>query len=103
MVAREFFGSRTTQVGVATAMNWPDSLSGRAVMAHAHGPLLLVGPKHGLTPQEQQWVSANSGGLDHAVIFGGTQAVPGLTGAQLGTLISGPAGYDVATNPRVMP
>ena len=103
MVAREFFGDQTTQVGVATALNWPDSLSGGAVMAYAHGPLLLVDPQHGLTPREQQWVSANSGGLDHALIFGGTKVVAGTAEAQLGTLISGPAGYDTATDPRVMP
>lgn len=99
MVAREFFGTQTTQVGIATALNWPDSLSGGAVMAHERGPLLLVDPKHGLTAHEQQWVSANSGGLDHALIFGGTKVVTGAAEAQLGTAIAGPAGYDTATNP----
>jgi dipeptidyl aminopeptidase/acylaminoacyl peptidase len=103
MVARQFFGDQTTQVGVATALNWPDSLSGGAVMAHDHGPLLLVDPQKGLTPQEHQWVSANSGGLDHALIFGGTKVVTGMAEAQLGAAIAGPAGYDTATNPTVMP
>lgn len=103
LVAREFFGIQTSQVGVATALNWPDSLSGGAVMGHAYGPLLLVDPKSGLTPQELQWVSANSGGLSHALIFGGTAAVTGTAEGQLGNAISGPAGFDTATDPAAMP
>ncbi|WP_194895569.1 cell wall-binding repeat-containing protein [Catenulispora pinisilvae] len=99
MVAREFFGIDTSRVGVATALNWPDSLSGGAVMGHAYGPLLLVDPKTGLTPQERQWVSANSGGLSDALIFGGTTAVTGAVEGQLGNAISGPAGFDTAVNP----
>jgi len=102
-VARAFFGVDTPQVGVATALNWPDSLSGGAVMGHAYGPLLLVDPKTGLTPEEKQWVSANSGGLGDAVIFGGTAAVTGTEEAQLGSTIAGPGGFDSVTDPAAMP
>ncbi|WP_380170699.1 cell wall-binding repeat-containing protein [Kineococcus sp. DHX-1] len=37
-----FFKDATTIVGVATGENWPDALSGSALMAYAGGPMLLT-------------------------------------------------------------
>ena len=51
LVAHEIFGAFGS-VGVATGVNWPDSLSGGALMGNRQGPLLLVNPATGLTPAE---------------------------------------------------
>lgn len=37
-----FFKDSTTVVGVATGENWPDALSGSALLAYAGGPMLLT-------------------------------------------------------------
>lgn len=109
MVAREFFGAAPNALpgrlylGVATAYNWPDSLAGGAAMSNLSGPLLLVDPHKGLTPEEQQWVSANSGSIDSALIFGGPAALPDSIGTELGATLSGPAGYVAATDPGSIP
>lgn len=81
LVAREFFGAGKDEspahlyVGLSTAYNWPDSLAGGTLMANLGGPILLVDPKTGLTPQEKAWVSANSGTVDSALVFGGPVAL----------------------------
>jgi hypothetical protein len=108
LVAREFFGPDPAQpghvhIGAATAYNWPDSLAGGAAMAQLQGPMLLVDPKTGLTPEERQWVSANSGDVDSALLFGGPAAVSPSVDAQLGSTLAGPAGYVTATNPPSIP
>ena len=36
---------------------WPDSLAGGGAMAQLQGPMLLVDPTTGLTPQERAWAS----------------------------------------------
>ena len=108
LVAREFFGADSatpgrTHLGVATAYNWPDSLAGGGAMAQLQGPMLLVDPETGLTPEEQQWVSANSGDVDSALVFGGPVALSPAVDAQLGTTLEGPAGFVTATNPPSIP
>lgn len=108
LVAKEFFGADPAEpgrvhLGTATAYNWPDSLAGAGAMAQLQGPMLLVDPNTGLTPQEQQWVSANSGDVGSALVFGGPMAVSPTVDMQLGTTLSGPAGYVMATNPPSIP
>ncbi|MEY9926080.1 hypothetical protein ABH926_000700 [Catenulispora sp. GP43] len=108
MVAREFFGAAPARpgrlyLGAATAFNWPDSLAGGAAMAKLSGPMLLVDPQKGLSTEEQQWVSANSGSVDSALVFGGLVALPGGIDTELGTNLSGPAGYVTATDPASIP
>ena len=108
LVAKEFFGPDPAEpgrvhLGAATAYNWPDSLAGAGAMAQLQGPMLLVDPRHGLTPEERQWVSANSGDIDSALVFGGPKAVSPAIDTQLGTTLAGPAGYVLATNPPSIP
>lgn len=107
LVAREFFGSDGlpghVYLGVATAANWPDSLPGGALMNGLRGPLLLADPHTGLTDQEKQWVSTISGTVDSSLIFGGPEAISPTVDAQLGALLSGPAGYVHQTNPPSIP
>lgn len=108
LVAKEFFGPDPSEpgrvhLGVATAYNWPDSLAGAGAMAELQGPMLLVDPNNGLTSEEHQWVSANSGDIDSALIFGGPKAVSPAIDEQLGTTLAGPAGYVSATNPPSIP
>lgn len=108
LVAKEFFGPDPAEpgrvhLGVATAYNWPDSLAGAGAMAELQGPMLLVDPHTGLAPEERQWVSANSGDVDSALVFGGPKAVSPVVDQQLGTTLAGPAGYVVATNPPSIP
>lgn len=108
LVAKEFFGPDPSEpgrvhLGTATAYNWPDSLAGAGAMAELQGPMLLVDPHTGLTPEERQWVSANSGDIDSALVFGGPKAVSPAIDEQLGTTLAGPAGYVSATNPPSIP
>jgi hypothetical protein len=109
LVAREFFGAGTYEqpahiyVGLSTAYNWPDSLSGGTLMSNLGGPILLVDPKTGLTPQEKGWVSANSGTIDSALVFGGPVALSPAIDGQVGDTLAGPAGFVTATNPPSIP
>lgn len=73
-----------TSVGVATALNWPDALSGGAFIGAKHGPLLLVdgGDKTFGDANNQlvsRWVTAHRApatGLLSMTAFGGTTVVP---------------------------
>jgi len=65
--------------------------------------MLLVDPHTGLTPEERQWVSADSGDVGSALVFGGPRAVSPVVDQQLGTTLAGPAGYVAATNPPSIP
>ncbi|MEZ0494363.1 cell wall-binding repeat-containing protein [Kineococcus sp. TBRC 1896] len=40
--SKAFFEDETTVIGVATGENWPDALSGSALLAYAGGPMLLT-------------------------------------------------------------
>ena len=75
LVAHEIFGAFGS-VGVATGANWPDSLSGGALMGERGGPLLLVDPKAGLSAADNALVDVNRGAVNWAYVFGGTSALP---------------------------
>ena len=75
MVAHEIFGS-FSRIGVATGANWPDSLSGGALMGNRQGPLLLVDPKAGLSADDNALIDANRGASNWAFVFGGINALP---------------------------
>ena len=100
MVARYFFGSANA-AGLATGMNWADALSGGAEMGTENGPLLLVNPKTGVTPEVGQWLGQDNGQFSRAEIFGGNVAVPGSVDKVVGGLISGTGGVDYPSNPTV--
>ena len=99
-VARYFFGGADA-AGLATGMNWADALSGGAEMGELDGPLLLVNPKTGATPEVAQWLKQNNGQFTTVGIFGGTAAVPGSVDKAVGGLIAGAGGVDYPSNPAV--
>ena len=105
LVAKTFFGGweeNTTpfNLGVATGLNWPDALSGGAFMGENRGPLLLIPPTGNPSDQFQEYVYGWAPATAHAYIFGGTQALPGVTQSNLGLGISGPAGYNYQADPK---
>jgi hypothetical protein len=115
LVARTFFtgfggeGSAPRNAGFATALSWPDALSGGAFMGRMGGPLILINPTQSTDPQappagplgdEQTWLSGWSGSIDTAYVFGGTAAVSDVAAKNSAGFISGPAGYDLVPNPK---
>jgi hypothetical protein len=107
MVARTFFdswdGTAPHEAGFATAVTWPDALSGGAFMASHRSPLLLVNPVTGASTDEEAWLSGWSSSISTGDVFGGTaavnnSAVTGPTGVV--GLYDGPAGVDFVTNPH---
>jgi hypothetical protein len=76
VAASPLFGSgapgRYSMVGVATAANWPDALSGGALIGNQGGPLLLADPTGTPGPQGAIVSGAHLKGL---VVFGGTAVV----------------------------
>ncbi|WP_344654983.1 cell wall-binding repeat-containing protein [Catenulispora subtropica] len=64
------------RIGLATGMSWPDALSGGALIATQHGPLLLTDPGSQYLPKpELDLVRALAPHLSGVVVFGGYQAV----------------------------
>lgn len=76
-----------TAVGVATGVNWPDSLAGGALMGREGGPLVLVDPNYGVNLQEYQLFDANRGSDDWGFVFGGEQALPARVDSRLAAAI----------------
>ncbi|WP_083795468.1 cell wall-binding repeat-containing protein [Catenulispora acidiphila] len=64
------------RIGLATGGGWADALSGGALIATQHGPLLLTNPgSEYLPPSELSLVKALAPHLSGAVAFGGPQAL----------------------------
>ncbi|WP_370375931.1 cell wall-binding repeat-containing protein [Catenulispora sp. GAS73] len=91
LVAHDIFGAFSS-VGVATGANWPDSLSGGALMGERQGPLLLVDPKAGLSAADNALIDANRGASNWAYVFGGTGALPLRVDQQLAADIATASG-----------
>ena len=96
LVAHEIFGTFGA-IGVATGANWPDSLSGGALMGNRQGPLLLVDPKVGLTAADNALIDANRGASNWAYVFGGTSALPLRVDQQLAADIATASGSTVGS------
>jgi len=96
-VGASFFAGQTV-AGVATGNDWPDALSGGALMGTLNGPLLLT---PGTSAQTSPWtgfaLSEESASISTVVVFGGTGVVNNTQLNQFGALISGPALYNVGT------
>ncbi len=92
-VAVEFFGGVNTSA-VTTGLNWPDALAGGALCGTINAPLLLTNGSTTLNADTQSVLSAQSGSINTDLIFGDT--LPVSINAQIGTAISGPAGFDTA-------
>ncbi|MDG4791162.1 cell wall-binding repeat-containing protein [Micromonospora sp. WMMD1102] len=98
-VAWSFFGG-TDFAGLATGTNWPDALSGGALMATINGPLLLTqGNSSTLSFEPELFLDEHSGSLDTALIFGSAAVVSAGQQAPIGSWISGPGSYTVVNNP----
>ncbi len=99
LTAWSFFGGEFV-AGVATGSNWPDALSGGALLASLNGPLLLTPSTSAtLNGDTRFFLDTESGTITVGVIFGGTGAVPAAIDGQVGSWISGPTGYIVAGSP----
>jgi len=79
---------------LATGADWPDALAGGAV----GGPLLLTQPA-ALPPSVAGEFDLGSGSIGQVLVIGGTGVVSDAPANTVGTLISGPDGYELATNP----
>lgn len=99
VAASPLFGSgaadRFPMVGVATAANWPDALSGGALIGNQGGPLLLADP-YG-TPGSQAAVVSGSH-LKGLVVFGGTSVVTNGALTAIANNAFGAGAWDAAVN-----
>lgn len=89
------FASGVHEVGIATAGNWPDALSGGALIGLQHGPLLLS-DKTGLTAQELSVLKTP--GLGGIAVFGGTSVVSDGSLAGAADYAFGVGGWDKGLN-----
>jgi putative cell wall-binding protein len=88
LVADFFFGGTGPVVaGLATGANFPDALSGGAVMALLGGPMLLTNPTT-LNAHPKAFLTENRATIDAALIFGGTGAVSNLVDGQVAAAIA---------------
>jgi putative cell wall-binding protein len=91
----EVFFSGETYAGVATGENWPDALSGGALMANLNGPLLLTkGHTGALRPETAFMLDVHCGSVDTAFIFGSAKVVTNTQAGEVGIWISGDTGFD---------
>jgi hypothetical protein len=95
VASHSVFGPTVHEIGIATAANWPDALSGGALIGLQHGPLLLAGPS-GLTPQEASVL--NTPGLGGIAVFGGTSVVSDAALSATANIAFGPGGWDKGLN-----
>jgi L,D-peptidoglycan transpeptidase YkuD (ErfK/YbiS/YcfS/YnhG family) len=84
-VASTFF-PQTATLGAATAVNFPDALSGGVLMGASatRGPLLLVGPSGSLPPAIVRYLFGVASTLAHGYLFGGPLAVGDDVQSELG-------------------
>ena len=91
LVADVFFvlpgGEAPVVAGLATGTNFPDALSGGAVMALLGGPMLLTNPTT-LNAHPQAFLTENRGTIDAAFIFGGGGAVSYVVDGQVAAAIA---------------
>jgi putative cell wall-binding protein len=91
LVADVFFvlpgGEAPVVAGLATGANFPDALSGGAVMALLGGPMLLTNPTT-LNAHPQAFLAENRATIDAAFIFGGSGAVSNIVDGQVAAAIA---------------
>ena len=85
-VATRFFGA-PSHVGVATGANYPDALTGGALVAAAGGPVLLADANH--TDAATAYLSQIRGGIDTCWVFGDIDAIPNPVADALTTTLHG--------------
>jgi hypothetical protein len=89
-----------TTAGIATGATWPDALSGGALIAAQHGPLLLAGPA-GLPAAEATILTTNH--LTGLAVFGGTAAVPDAIATTAANTAFGVGTWSPASNRQAPP
>ncbi|MEU4566500.1 cell wall-binding repeat-containing protein [Micromonospora sp. NPDC023956] len=98
-VAVEFFEGQT-YTGFATGTDWPDALTGGALMGVLGGPLMLTpGTRAELGNQAVSLLHETSGSVHTGLVFGSPSVVNSAQQAQIGVGLSGPLGFSSATNP----
>jgi hypothetical protein len=99
VAASPLFGTgmpgRYTMVGVATGGNWPDALSGGALIGNQGGPLLLADGDG--VPGAEAGVLTN-GHLKGVAVFGGTAVVSDATLASIADTAFGSGAWDLKTD-----
>jgi hypothetical protein len=94
-----FFGGHN-YAGLATGLNWPDALSGGALMAVLNGPLLLTpGTAPDLGEYAAEELDRASGAIHTVLVFGSSPVVSDRQLQQAGYWISGPLGASMVVNP----
>jgi hypothetical protein len=79
--------------GVATGVDWPDALTGAALLGAIGGPLLLTrGASGTLEEPTRLALAASCGSIDVGLIFGSAASLTETQAEQVGTWIGGPAG-----------
>jgi putative cell wall-binding protein len=90
LVADFFFvfdGAGPVVAGLATGTNFPDALSGGAVIALLGGPMLLTNPTT-LNPHPGAFLAEHRATIDAAFIFGGSGAVSNVVDGQVAAAIA---------------
>jgi hypothetical protein len=70
-----------TYIGIATAYNFPDALSGSAAAGHAGGVLMLT-KGTGLQPVERRTIASNRATLTRIRVYGGGRSMQGAVVVQ---------------------
>ncbi|MFG1649074.1 cell wall-binding repeat-containing protein [Micromonospora sp. NPDC049275] len=98
-VALEFFeGQRYT--GFATGTNWPDALTGGALMGVLGGPLMLTpGNDVTLATHGASLLKESSGSVHTGLVFGSSAVVSTSQQTQIGAWLGGPLGATSLSNP----
>ncbi len=82
-VAVRFFPAPTA-LAAASAVTFPDALSGGAHIGTQHGPLLLVPPSGALPATVASYLRSVAGSVTHVWLYGGTSAVDNNVQAYVG-------------------
>lgn len=98
-VAVELFeGQRYT--GFATGTDWPDALTGGALMGVLGGPLMLTqGTAATLTAPGPALLKESSGSVHTGLVFGSPAVISSVQQTQIGTGLGGPLGATTSSNP----
>lgn len=86
IVATRFFSAPTT-VGVAAGTNFPDALSGSALLAGKDGPVLLA-TAAGLPSYSTTYLTSVKSSVKTAYVFGGTAVVSAAVATAVATALS---------------
>ncbi|SCL40689.1 WD40-like Beta Propeller Repeat [Micromonospora pallida] len=94
-----FFGG-SHHVGLATGANWPDALSGGALMAVVNGPLMLTqGAATDLAFEAELLLAESSASTRDVLVFGSAPVISDRQRNQAGYWIGGPLGANAVNNP----